>query len=204
MTLTELTTETTLSNIPALSDEGQAYLVRNDGYANEYYIVENRQQQGWDEEMPGRGILIFHIDYDPYIWASPSETPNSTYHQSYTIMPANNKKSTYQAAGWTYPYGDNDQLTNTSSPAATLIHENTDGTKLMNKPLTQMAVTGGLASFEFTNNVTGLSLTPSPGLKGEERYYTLDGRIIPNHTTLSRGTYIVRYANGEIKKVVKQ
>ena len=204
LTLTELTTETTLSNIPALSDEGQAFLVRNDGYANEYYIVENRQQQGWDEEMPGSGILIFHIDYDPYIWASPYGTPNSTYHQSYTIMPANNKKSTYQAAGWAYPYGDNDQLTNTSSPAATLIHENTDGTKLMNKPLTQLAVTGGLASFEFTNNVTGLSLTPSPGLKGEERYYTLDGRIIPNHTTLSRGTYIVRYANGEIKKVVKQ
>ena len=46
LTPTELTTESTVTDMPALSDESQAYLIRNDGFKDEYYIVENRQQDG--------------------------------------------------------------------------------------------------------------------------------------------------------------
>ena len=192
LTLTELTTETTLSNIPALSDEGQAFLVRNDGYANEYYIVENRQQQGWDTALPGSGIIIFHVDYDPDLWVSTIYYPNTYSKKHYIIIPANNIPSanSYFCQDWAYTYNDNDSLTNNSEPPAVLYHENTDGTMLMNKSLYDMAVVGDLASFRFVvSTPTGIQERKAEGAP-KELY-----RMGP--------VGILRYPNGETKKVVK-
>ena len=192
LTLTELTTETTLSNIPALSDEGQAFLVRNDGYANEYYIVENRQQQGWDTALPGSGIIIFHVDYDPDLWVSTIYYPNTYSKKHYIIIPANNIPSanSYFCQDWAYPYNDNDSLTNNSEPPAVLYHENTDGTMLMNKSLYDMAVVDDLASFRFVvSTPTGIQERKAEGAP-KELY-----RMGP--------VGILRYPNGETKKVVK-
>ena len=37
-------------------------LWKDGGGGNEYFLVENRQQAGFDESMPGQGLLIWHID----------------------------------------------------------------------------------------------------------------------------------------------
>jgi hypothetical protein len=136
--------------MPALSDEPQAYLIRNDGFENEYYMVENRQQIGWDANLPGKGIIVFHIDYDPDLWISTSEYTNSPNRQHYLLFHANNKTPTSSSYSkdWPYPYLANDSLTNMSTPAAELWNANTDSTMFMNKPITRMAVTDGLASFD--------------------------------------------------------
>lgn len=152
LTPEELAVGTTVDDMPALNDKAKAYLIRNDGYKNEYYIVENRQQSGWDAQLPGSGIVIFHIDYDPDLWISTTVMPNTYNNKHYTIIPANNNSLTSEASGWAYPYKENNELTNTSAPAATLIHENSDGTLYMNKSLTGMAITDGLASFVFGEN----------------------------------------------------
>lgn len=144
--VTELTSPTTVSNMQPLSEAGEAYLIRNDGWEDEYYIVENRQQSGWDQSLPGSGIVVFHIDYDAEVWAF--DWVNTSDKRRYTIFAANNSSSAYQS-GWAYPYEDNDQLTNESQPAAALNNTNPDGTLLMSKPITNMTVTGGLASFDF-------------------------------------------------------
>ena len=46
LTPEEITTTATITDLPPLADEGRAYLLRNDGYDQEYYIVEHRQQSG--------------------------------------------------------------------------------------------------------------------------------------------------------------
>ena len=189
LTPVELTDATTITQLPALNDEPQAYLIRNDGYENEYYMVENRQQQGWDKEIPGNGIVVFHIDYDKDVWMGIESMPNRGTNKRYTIVPANNKSTTSSSSGWAYPYGDNNQLTNESLPAATLIHANTDGRKLMSKPLTNIAVTSGLASFDFMGGTTGLFEQKAVGQP--EILYDF-GPI-----------YIIRCKNGETKKVMK-
>ena len=129
----ELTEPASITNMPALGDEPVAYMIRNDAYPNEYYILENRQQQGWDRYLPGSGLVIFHIDYDEHVWKY--EYPNTYTDNRYSIFPANGMNYTAMGSGWAYPYGEKDSLTNKSNPAATLRHAAQDGTKLMSKPL---------------------------------------------------------------------
>ena len=152
LTPVELTQPTAVTDMPALEDQPAAYLIRNDAYPSEFYMVENRQQKGWDASLPGSGIAIFHIDYVPDIWITGNaNTPNEKH---YVIFPANNRGSIYYASGWAYPYvstdsTSNNALTDTSTPASTLWHPNTAGTNFMSKPVTDMEVTDGLASFTF-------------------------------------------------------
>ena len=184
---TELTEVSTITCMPQLEEEPIAYLIRNDGWANEYYIVENRQQTGWDQSLPGSGLVVFHIDYDANVWAT--DMPNSSKRKRYTIIPANNKTSVYQSSGWPYPYEENNQLTNDSEPAATLLNANSDGSMLMNKPLTNICVTGGLASFDFKGGATDIKEVTTNGSQLLYRFGMLD---------------IMRDAKGNTYKVIRK
>lgn len=183
----ELQETTTVTDMPALAEQGRAYLIHNDGYENEYYIIENRQPLGWDAGLPGSGILVFHIDYDPSVWTSTRVVPNSPSRKRYEIFHANNMISPYRR--WTYPYQDNNSLTNTSLPASTLYNDNIDGTKLMSKPITNMTVTNGLASFDFSESPTGIISVASGTDQLLYRFGVID---------------IVRDAKGNVKKVIRK
>ena len=37
---------------------------------NEYWVLESRSKSGWDEYIPGQGMLIWHIDYSQSFWTS--------------------------------------------------------------------------------------------------------------------------------------
>lgn len=47
--------------IPVLNKSG-------DPYKNEYFLLESRNRSGWDEYLPGDGMLIWHVDFDPTTW----------------------------------------------------------------------------------------------------------------------------------------
>ena len=206
----ELTDSANITDMPALCDEPQAYLIRNDGAENEYYIIENRQQRGWDAQLPGSGILVFHVDYDKDIWSGPNQSPNSYSMKRYSIFPANNNDRSYSKGGWAYPYivtdsqGNdsiaNDELTNTSAPPATLNNDNVDGEKLMSKPITQMSVdANGRASFVFIDSkptsihqllMNGTEASGKQyGVHHDDGWYLLDGRRLNGKPT-TRGLYI--------------
>lgn len=58
-----------------LNESGKALRIpvlnkSHDPYKNEYFILESRNRTGWDEYLPGSGMLIWHIDYDPSTWWS--------------------------------------------------------------------------------------------------------------------------------------
>lgn len=59
----------TLNVLPDLNDSNKAYVVPVGGTNDEeYFIMENRQQKGWDEFIPGHGMLLWHIDFDAKTW----------------------------------------------------------------------------------------------------------------------------------------
>ncbi len=149
-----------IEDMSPLSSMGQTYIVYNKGNANEYYILENRQKQGFDKCLPGSGLLIEHIDYDKDIWDwNVVNTTNGEYykengttmlrndHQRVTIFHANNQDPDYDAA---YPYMGLDSLTDSSRPATMLWNANTDGTYLMHCGISKIRHNGdGTMAFTF-------------------------------------------------------
>lgn len=84
----------------------------------------------------------------------------------------------------------NDCLNNTSESAAILLNPNIDGELLMSKSITSMMVdANGLASFEFTEDVTTPvhDFTSGQVLNGNGPAYDLQGRRLPEP---AKGLYI--------------
>ncbi len=145
----ELTEDCTVENMKPLVDEGEAYVIYNDKYRNEYYLLENRQKTGWDAGLAGKGMLILHLDYSRSAWEG---NDVNTTTERYTVFAANNRRSTDYEAGHPYPYGNKNALTNSTTPAAKLNNANTDGTYYMNKPLTDITKNDdGTITFTFAN-----------------------------------------------------
>lgn len=166
----ELDKPMTVNGMKRLADMGQTYIIYNKGNRNEYYILENRQQSGFDKYLPGSGLLIERVDYDKDIWEwnavnttnggyypEGSYTPSYNDHQRITIFHANNIEDDDNNA--TYPYASLDSLTDSSQPAATVWNANADGTYLMHcrvYGITQNA--DGTVAFSFgwaDGNATG-------------------------------------------------
>ena len=129
-----LNSDTIISGMRPLSDKGTSYIIYNPNNKTEYYILDNRQLQGFDKDLPGHGLLITHIDYDQTIWDwnSVNSTGLNTdgqfvnNHQRATIFHADNNESFYSEQGDTYPYNGNDSLTRRSIPACELYNRLTD------------------------------------------------------------------------------
>lgn len=77
--------------IPCFCKGGHGYKIVNDANPNEYYILENRQDYGWDRlcRTRGHGLMVTHVDYDRSAWLSNKVNTNAS-HQRMTIIPANN------------------------------------------------------------------------------------------------------------------
>ena len=149
----ELKNDTVITNMKAISENGDCFIMRNDNCDTEYYLLENRQFTGWDKELPGSGLLILHVDYYEDVWKDNSvNTTSGIYdngkgHECMTWVAADNEKKyiVYQGDSYydfddmatdTYPYEKCDSFSNRSKPAATVYHKNTDGSKYLNKKVT--------------------------------------------------------------------
>ena len=151
--LVEINTKGAYSMKP-LTQEGVGYKIVNDANKNEYYILENRKQEGWDKYLFGSGMLVIHVDYLKSAWDN--NTINTTKnHPRYTLIPADNKLDVYgevsssefvaSLKGDVWPgTSGNTELTNTSIPAAKVY---TGG--YMNKPITGIKYQDDIISFDF-------------------------------------------------------
>ncbi|MBR5929340.1 MAG: M6 family metalloprotease domain-containing protein [Prevotella sp.] len=135
-----LSKDTVVLEMHAISEGGDTYIIYNNVYPNEYYMLENRQKTGWDKSLLGSGLLITHIDYNPDIWTWNVVNSFSTYYDIYdheytndhercTIFHADNDNASTLIGiiGDPYPYLFNDSLTVNSRPATTLYHKDSRG-----------------------------------------------------------------------------
>ena len=95
--------EDVLGVLPDLKDSNKAYRVSVDGTkGNEFFVLENRQQKGWDAYLPGHGMLLWHIDYDKDAWIN-DEVNITGSHQRVDIVEADNKRTEATRAGDPFP-----------------------------------------------------------------------------------------------------
>lgn len=147
----ELVADTVVTDMKSQADYGDVFIIYNQARHNEYLILQNIQQKGWDAKAYGRGLLVMHVDYDYWYWAG-NAVNNETDHQRCTVIPADNNFDPYFGiSGDTYPTRRNKTLSNTSTPAALFYRNNTDGTKNANISLTEITQnTDGTIAFNFS------------------------------------------------------
>ena len=151
LTPVELTQPCNVNDMPAITKEPVAYLIRNDNpkFPGEYYLLENHQQESWDAYAPAHGMLVLHVDFNSNAWKQ-NTVNNVASHQRMTIIPADGKLSHYNTAGDTWPgTSKKTALTDSSSPAAKLYNLNSNGRKFMGRPIENITEKNGLISFTF-------------------------------------------------------
>ena len=151
LTPVELTQPCNVNDMPAITKEPVAYLIRNANpkFPGEYYLLENHQQESWDAYAPAHGMLILHVDFNSNAWKQ-NTVNNVASHQRMTIIPADGKLSHYNTAGDTWPgTSKKTALTDSSNPAAKLYNLNSNGRKFMGHPIENIAEKDGLISFTF-------------------------------------------------------
>lgn len=137
-----------------VQDGGAAYKITSSN-ANEYYIIENIQQTGWNKYAHASGLQVTHVNYSATTWLQ--NTVNNADRQGMTIIPAdNNLKMDYSYGGYyineedqkgdLFPYNGHDELTATSTPAATLYNSSAN----LDKPITKITKNSdGTVSFTY-------------------------------------------------------
>lgn len=180
LTPTELTEYTEVRDMPCLVDVPQAYIIYNQANRNEFYLLENRQKEGFFASSPGHGMLVLHVDFDEEVWAG-NVVNNTTKRQRMTIIPADGsyrENSSNDYAGDTYPgYKKVTSLTNTTNPKASLYNRNTDGQMLLNFPIVNISENNGLISFDAGEKSDAI-FSPWQEDARSDAYYDLQGRPV--------------------------
>lgn len=138
----ELTADSrTNIHLPAISSNKACIIKSAD--PEEFFLLENRQQTGWDAYIPGHGMLIWHVDYDSYVWNS-NTVNNTSSHQYVDIEEADNTRDEYSRDGDAFPGSKNiTEFTDDTKPSM-----RTWSNQALNVPLTEIREIDGVIHFK--------------------------------------------------------
>lgn len=182
---------------------------------NEYFLLENRQQVGWDEYLPGHGMLVWHIHYVPRIWEM-NTVNNNVNHQYVDIIEADNRRSERNRDGDTFPGTKNiTSFTSTTTPAL-----KTWADVSIDCPITDITEIDGLISFVSCEGKSGIASISADNSdisveKGRiivsdtdraVKIYSADGNLVASSVggtsiNVPAGIYIVACGN-DVRKVL--
>lgn len=217
----ELDVPATVKDMKSVSDYGRPFIMYNYKNTNEYFLMENRQNTGWDEGLYGsNGLLIVHVNYVPSRWINNSVNSSKEKIQCCTVVNADGSReisNTLSLQGDLYPYEEkgvtmNDEFTDESEPAAKLYNKNSDNSYALGIPITQIKRSKGSVSFlvcggddknvidnTFKGVVDGINGVTVVKKTVDNRIYSIDGRYLgTDASALGKGIYVV---GG--KKIVK-
>lgn len=216
----ELIEPATVKDMKSVSDYGRPFIMYNYKNTNEYFLMENRQNTGWDKGLYGsNGLLITHVNYVPSRWANNIVNSSNEKIQCCTVVNADGSRENtqYSLQGDLYPYEVkgmtmNDEFTDDSEPASKLYNKNNDNSYALGIPITQIKRSKGSVSFlvcggddknvidnTFKGVVDGINGVTVVEKAVDNRIYSIDGRYLgTDASALGKGIYVV---GG--KKIVK-
>ncbi len=165
--LKEINGPTIVTDMPPLDEEPVAYVLYNAGCRDEYFILENRQSQGWftyTSRTDGcHGMLVTHVDYSSSAWERNAVNTNPQ-HQRLSFVPAGGEYGNRVKTGSTYRWNFTDNhyfshlfpgkkkvtVFDNASHAdcgGRLFNANSDGSFALNLPVTHIKEKDGKISF---------------------------------------------------------
>lgn len=159
------------------------------GNENEFFLLENRQQQGWDKYLPGHGMLVWHIDFKKQIWQSNKVNTRSS-HNYVDIEEAcgkwcdiNDFKSyaAYYSALADYAFPGKQNVTSFTDDTAPSMK--TWGGKGLSLPITDIAENDGVITFNVAGGrcAASIPVIKEPSAVGDDwfeaAWYPSDGAV---------------------------
>lgn len=111
---------------------------------NEYMLMENIQKTGFNSNVPGSGMLVYHVDESWILSHLNQNNVNASAHQGIYVVAAQGGTNSSTAP---FPTYYNDSLTDTSNPPipSWFDHE-------INKGVTDITKAGNIINFNFFDN----------------------------------------------------
>jgi M6 family metalloprotease-like protein len=171
-----------------ITESDTANLIGNDPDPTTFYMLENRQQEGWDQYLPGHGLMLTKIQYSYSRWAQ-NTVNNAGSKLGVDLLEANGKATKNGKASDLFPTGSTQYL------------------KIADHPIEQIEETDGVITFKYKGGIPeeGTSVE-SPQAAQEQilAIYNILGQLqtTTNLLELPHGTYIIKTNQGS-KKIVR-
>ena len=175
------------SNTALMITEGDsANLIGNDPNPTTFYMLENRQKEGWDEHLPGHGMMLTKIQYNYNRW-NQNTVNNSSSKMGVDLVEANGKASDSGKATDLFPAGASKYL------------------GITNHAIEGIEEVNGVIKFKYKGGVEN----PDTAIEDVEKtadiiaIYNILGQkqTTTDIEVLTTGTYIVVTSSGSYKMV---
>ena len=176
-----------------ISTNDQHNLIGNDPDPTTFYLVENRQQTGWDAHLPGHGMMLTKIQYSYSRWYQ-NTVNNSSSKMGVDLIEADGKTEKGGKATDLFPKGSSQYL------------------GIANHSIEGITETNGVIRFKYKGGVEGEEEeeedeTAIENVATRDNILAIYNILGQKQTTtnieeLSRGTYIIITASGS-KKIVR-
>ena len=175
------------TNTALMITEGDsANLIGNDPNPTTFYMLENRQQDGWDEYLPGHGLMLTKIQYNYNRWCQ-NTVNNSSSKMGVDLVEANGKASNSGKATDLFPAGASKYL------------------GITNHAIEGIEEADGVIKFKYKGGVEN----PNTAIEDVEKttdiiaIYNILGQkqTTTDIEVLTTGTYIVVTSSGSYKMV---
>lgn len=169
-----------------LGKSNVAYLIPTKS-SNEFYLLENRQQEGWDKYLPYHGMLVWHIDFDQDIWNRNVVNSNKS-HQYVDLVEANNRpisaESLSQLSLRGYPFPGTSSKTSFTSETTPALKDWAGNS--IQYPITDIKEIDGVITFNIAGGDIVFDKPAAPTLQA-----AVDGTITATWAAVDRATYYV-------------
>ena len=170
-----------------ISSTDQHNLIGNDPNPTTFYMVENRQQNGWDEHLPGHGMMLTKIQYSYNRW-SQNSVNNTSSKMGVDLIEAKGNTS-------------NSGKTTDLFPAGATAY-----TKIADHAIEEITEVDGVIKFKYKGGVEEIE-TAVENTVAQEEVLAIYNILGQKQTTtkveeLSRGTYVIMTTAGS-KKIVR-
>ena len=177
-----------------ISSSDQHNLIGNDPKPTTFYMLENRQQVGWDEYLPGHGMMLTKVQFSSNTWLDNSVN-NNAKKMGVDLIEADGKTPNSRQSGYDgkpgdlFPAGATEYLGITDHSIEQVLEK--DG-------VIYFKYKGGLDDPNFGTKVEDVATTQVLAIYNilGQKQTTVDVESLP------RGTYVVVTATGN-KKIVK-